>query len=231
MASAGSAMSATRLRDGKTEALAGIIQKWVGRPIRRVLVVGCGSGLEAAILAQELNAEVVGIDLDSSFDSAVSTMVDLRRGDATCMEFADGVFDFVYSYHALEHIPDYRKALAEMKRVLSDGGSYCIGTPNRSRLVGYLGSKTATLAQKISWNLIDWKARVRGKFRNEFGAHAGYTSEELRSELEGVFGQVDEITFAYYREVYKHHAGKVGFLEKAGLGKLLFPAVYFIGKK
>lgn len=230
MASAGSAMSTTLFLDGKTEALAGIIQQWAG-PIRRVLVVGCGTGLEAAILAKALNVEVVGIDLDSSFDTLASTMAELRRGDATCLEFEDGVFDFVYSYHALEHIPDFRKALAEMKRVLSDGGSYCIGTPNRSRLVGYLGSKDATLAQKISWNLIDLKARMKGKFRNEFGAHAGFASDELRLELERVFSRVDEITFAYYREVYKRHAGKVGFLEKSGLGKLLFPAVYFLGKK
>ncbi len=230
MASAGNAMFTAPFSDGKTEALAGIIQKYAG-PIRRVLVVGCGSGFEAAILAQELQAEVVGIDLDSEFDPLAATKAELRRGDATRMEFADGVFDFVYSYHALEHIPDYRKALDEMKRVLSDEGSYCIGTPNRSRLVGYLGSKDATLAQKFSWNLIDWKARVKGKFRNECGAHAGYTSDELRLELARVFSRVDEITLAYYREVYKRHAGKVEFLERSGLGKLLFPAVYFLGKK
>lgn len=59
----------------------------------------------------------------------------LQRGDATSLDFADGRFDCIYSFHALEHIPDYRKALQEMRRVLAPGGTYCIGTPNRLRLV------------------------------------------------------------------------------------------------
>jgi hypothetical protein len=37
------------------------------------------------------------------------------------------------SDHALEHIPDPRVALKEMRRVLSRGGGYWIGAPNRHR--------------------------------------------------------------------------------------------------
>jgi ubiquinone/menaquinone biosynthesis C-methylase UbiE len=77
--------------------------------------VGCGSGQEAAVLADILVAEVIGIDLDGAFDPAAATVVDLRRGDATCLDFAEGTFDFVFSYYVLEHIPNYPKALGEMK--------------------------------------------------------------------------------------------------------------------
>lgn len=221
----------TELRDRKTEAIVGIARERASSPIRRLLVVGCGSGAEAAILARELGSKVVGIDLHGSFDPAAATAADLRRGDATCLEFADGAFDFVYSYHVLEHIPDYAKALAEMQRVLAKGGGYLIGTPNRRRLVGYLGSSGVSFREKLAWNVADWKARLRGRFRNEFGAHAGFSSTELKQILEKVFGKTEEITLRYYLCVYRNHAGWVRLLGKLGLGRFLFPAVYFMGTR
>jgi ubiquinone/menaquinone biosynthesis C-methylase UbiE len=117
----GTASSAQRftaneaLRDGKTEVLAALIREQIGRPIRRALVIGCGSGGEAAVLAGELQAEVIGVDLEAAFDPAAAAIVDLRQGDATRLEFADRSFDFVYSYHALEHIPNCNQALLEMR--------------------------------------------------------------------------------------------------------------------
>lgn len=215
----------------KTGAIAGIVQKRAGAPIHRLLVVGCGSGAEAAILARELGAQVIGIDLHDAFDPAAAAVADLRRGDATRLEFADGAFDFVYSYHVLEHIPDYGKALAEMRRVLAAGGGYLIGTPNRSRLLGYLGSAGVSWRDKLAWNLADWKARLRGRFRNELGAHAGFSSAELGRALARVFGRVEEITARYYASVYRRHAWLVRLLARSGLGRFLFPAVYFMGTK
>jgi ubiquinone/menaquinone biosynthesis C-methylase UbiE len=218
-------------RDGKTEALAGLIRERARAPIHRLLVVGCGSGVEAAILARELGTQVVGVDLDGSFDSAAAAAVELRRGDATRLDFADGTFDFVYSYHALEHIPAYRVALAEMQRVLSKGGAYCVGTPNRLRLFGYLGSKDATWRDKIAWNLADWKAQLLGRFRNEYGAHAGFSSGELKESLAKIFDQAEEITLPYYLRVYREYAVWISLLGKLGLGRFLFASVYFMGSK
>ena len=219
------------LRDGKTEVLAAIIRGRVERPIRRLLVVGCGSGTEAAVLAAELQTEVIGIDLEAPFDSAAAALVDLRRGDATGLEFADRSFDFVYSYHALEHIPDCTKALSEMRRVLAEGGGYCIGTPNRLRVVGYLGSKDATLTEMLAWNVADWKAQLRGRFRNEYGAHAGFSSAELERMLASVFGETTEITLQYYLGVYQNRAAWVNLLARSSVGRFLFPAIYFMGQR
>jgi ubiquinone/menaquinone biosynthesis C-methylase UbiE len=221
----------TAFRDGKTEALADLIRERARAPIRSLLVVGCGSGVEATILARKLGARVVGVDLDSSFDAAAAAAVDLRRGDATCLEFQNGSFDFVFSYHALEHIPAHGKALAEMARVLSNGGAYCVGTPNRLRLIGYLGSKDATWRDKIAWNLTDWKARLLGRFRNEYGAHAGFSSRELQAWLAEAFVQTEEITLPYYKRVYQRYAFWLSLLGKLGLGPLIFPSVYFMGRK
>lgn len=217
------------MADNKTKALSFLIRGYVGSWPSRVLVVGCGSGIEASILAQSFGADVTGIDIVDQFDIAASRNVRLMVADATAMPFESNTFDFVFSYHALEHIPEYRRALHEMNRVLKSEGHWCIGTPNRSRIVGYLGSKTATLKEKLVWNLVDWRRRFKGEFRNEFGAHAGFTADELSHELNQAFGTAVDITFEYYMNVYPKYRGVLKIMHVSGFARFLFPAVYFIG--
>lgn len=215
----------------KAGALVASIKDRLPANVGRSLVVGCGSGVEAATLASELTTSVVGIDVKSRFDPRAARRAQLQLGDATRLDFQDGEFDFVYSYHALEHIPNYRQALAEMRRVLRAGGHYCVGTPNRARLIGYIGSASANWRQKVQWNVNDWNARLRGQFRNECGAHAGFFAEELRAELEKVFGNAEEITMEYYFKLYPRHARALRALELARAKRYVLPSVYFFGVK
>ena len=219
------------LRDNKTQTVAGIIKKEVKRNINNLLVVGCGSGVEAAILAEELNTDVTGIDIEENFYPDAATKVMLQKGDATALNFSDKSFDFVYSYHSLEHISDPMQALREIKRVLTDDGAYWIGTPNRNRILGYLGSKDATFKEKIQWNLNDFKARLQGRFRNEYGAHAGFTERELDGMLKNVFTETRCITPVYFHEIYSRHQNILNLLEATGLSNFVYPSIYFMGKK
>jgi ubiquinone/menaquinone biosynthesis C-methylase UbiE len=214
--------------DTKTPAVANLIRQRFGTP-QRLLVVGCGPGLEAAHLAEELGSTVTGIDVADTFDDEARRRVDLRVGDGTALDFEDDTFDFVYCYHVLEHIPLYAIALSEMRRAMRPGAGYWIGTPNRRRLVGYIGSEGTSLAKKLAWNGADWKARLKGQFRNELGAHAGFTSQELRRILVSAFGNAEETTREYYRAVYGSHGRALTVIERSGLGRLLYPAVYFVG--
>jgi len=224
-------LSSDRSLSGKAVITASLIRHFLGSNFRRILVVGCGSGLEAAALAQGFQAEVIGIDLDPSFDIRAAEWADLRKGDATHLEFDSGFFDLVYCFHVLEHIPDYQKALSEMARVLRPMGGVLVGTPNQARLIGYLGSETAAWNQKIAWNWNDWKAKIRGQFKNELGAHAGFLPRELKGALEEAFEQVEDITFAYYLQLYQKSRLLIKFLGHSGLGHYLFPAIYFVGRK
>jgi ubiquinone/menaquinone biosynthesis C-methylase UbiE len=219
------------LMDSKTERVAQIIKKIHQAEIKKLLVVGCGSGLEAAILARQLNAEVVGIDIEDRFDPRALKLARLQTGDAMNLAFGDESFDFVFSYHALEHIENPRKALAEMRRVLRAGGGFWIGTPNKSRIVGYVGGKETSLAQKIKWNLADWRARLAGRFENELGAHAGFTSAELKNLLTEAFSVVDERTELYFSTVYESRQSAVNLIVASGLSGFVFPSVYFSGVK
>lgn len=215
-------------RDRKTRALAELVGA-LAKP-QRILVVGCGDGREAAFLAQHFDAEATGIDLGGQFefDTSAASQATLEIMDAQCMEFPDNWFDLVYSFHALEHIPDPRKALSEMNRVLKPGGCFAIGTPNRNRLIGYIGS-AASLSDKIKWNLNDWIMRLRGRWKNELGAHAGYADTELVSMCRIVFGQSYSATHSYYRALYGWR--RTNLLISTGASSLLFPCVYVLGRK
>lgn len=219
------------LRDSKTEIVARLIKRSHPYQINKLLVVGCGSGLEAAILAQQLPAEVSGIDIKNEFDPEAARIATLQTGDATALTFADETFDFIFSYHALEHIENPVKALEEMRRVLRPGGGFWIGTPNRSRMVGYIGGKNTSFREKISWNILDWKQRLRGEFRNELGAHAGFTSTELSELLSGVFSRVEERTTEYFFSIYENKKAIIKTIESTGLSRFIYPSVYFSGTK
>lgn len=217
--------------DSKTEKVAEIIQRIHQSEIKKLLVVGCGEGIEAAILAQKLNAKVVGIDIEDNFDAEAAQIAELRKGDAENLDFADETFDFVFSYHALEHIENPQKALREIHRVLKKSGGFWIGTPNKSRIVGYIGGKNTSFAEKIKWNLADWQARVTGKFENALGAHAGFTARELYKLLSEVFSSTQDQTKIYFRAVYANHPRLIKTIESSGVSRFIYPSVYFSGIK
>src|SRR5208282_1017703 len=110
--------------------------------LKDILVVGCGSGREAGMLARAFDANVIGVDVgnDFSFDHEGSAPAKLLSMDARDLTFAGESFDMAFSFHALEHIPQPQRALSEMARVLRRGGVYLIGTPNKSRLLGGFSS-------------------------------------------------------------------------------------------
>jgi ubiquinone/menaquinone biosynthesis C-methylase UbiE len=221
----------TALTDTKTEKVAHLIEGFHGKPISNLLVVGCGTGLEAAILAQRLGARVTGIDLENRFDERARRVADLKTGDAMALEFDDGSFDFIFSYHALEHISDPAKALKEMHRVMTPDAGFWIGTPNKARVVGYIGGKDTSLRQKIDWNIMDWKARFAGRFENELGAHAGYTSKDLKELLSSAFSVVDERTTEYFSTIYSHRNGLIKAIEASRMSHRIYPSVYFSGRR
>jgi SAM-dependent methyltransferase len=220
------------MSDGKTEVISDILRDMVVpmESIGRVLVVGCGDGSEACTLARELQPVTVdAIDTGGYFQFA-HPRVTFHRMDARAMDFPDGTFDIVYSFHALEHIPEPERAIREIRRVLRDCGMFFIGVPNRQRLLGYFTGRDATLRDKVAWNLIDWWARLRGRFRNEFGAHAGFSLEEL-DVLCSRIGRCMSITPIYYEMLYPAFRKTIKYLLLFGVWRVVFPCLYYVGRK
>lgn len=86
----------------------------------RVLEVGCGQGHLTKRLADR-GVDITGIDANPNAPEVADTDLVLHmRGED--LKFDDGAFDAIVSVHAIEHIPQLDRAVAEMARVLKSGG-------------------------------------------------------------------------------------------------------------
>lgn len=217
------------LSDGKTEHICQYLVNKYGS-FSNILVVGCGRGIEAAILSQNLNAPVTGIDITEKFNPEAAKYAQLQVGDATALDFPDDSFDFVYCYHALEHISDPVQAVREISRVLKPGGAFWIGTPNRSRILGNIG-RDQPLMTKIKRNVKVWHARIKGRFKNEYGQHAGFTEQELLAIINATSLNAKPVSNEYYQLIYKRYQNALKLIKISGLSKIIYPGVYFSGIK
>jgi ubiquinone/menaquinone biosynthesis C-methylase UbiE len=94
------------------------------------LEIGCGRGVGAELVLDRFGADTVdAFDLDPR-------MVDLARrrlaprgdrvrlwvGDATAIPVPDASYDAVFDFGIVHHVPRWRDAVAEVRRVLKPGG-------------------------------------------------------------------------------------------------------------
>ena len=104
-----------------------------GRPVHRLLDIGCGPGDLTELAAHHFpHAEAVGADFTAAMlrhahrrsrrDRAAARLR-YARADAGRLPFADGSFDLVLSAFVIRNLPDLEGALAEMRRVLRPGGT------------------------------------------------------------------------------------------------------------
>lgn len=99
-------------------------------PAGRALDVGCGSGGNSAAV-RDLGWDVVGVDMSpASVHAAQARGLDVLRGDARRLPFADGTFDLVLSTDAWEHVVEDDLVAAEAWRVLRPGGRLLVSVPS-----------------------------------------------------------------------------------------------------
>ncbi len=99
-------------------------------PDGHALEIGCGRGVGVEIILDRFGAQHVdAFDLDPRMvRRAVQRLrnrgerVRLWVGDATCITAPDAAYDAVFDFGIIHHIPDWRKAVAEVFRVLKPGG-------------------------------------------------------------------------------------------------------------
>jgi SAM-dependent methyltransferase len=58
----------------------------------------------------------------------------IQRVDMLDMPFGDASFDYLIANHVLEHVPDLKRALSEIHRVLRPGGLAILQTPYSAKL-------------------------------------------------------------------------------------------------
>lgn len=88
----------------------------------RILDVGCGDGRIPALYT---SPEVVAVDVSpAAVERAAARGLNAQLADAQELPFEDSSFDVVTCSHALYHVPDVDRALAEFVRVLRPGGRF-----------------------------------------------------------------------------------------------------------
>ncbi|KXZ49093.1 hypothetical protein GPECTOR_23g25 [Gonium pectorale] len=102
---------------------------------KKILDVGCGFGGTSRHLAKKFkDASVTGITLspkqvqrgtELAKEQGVGN-VQFQVMDALAMEFPDDTFDLVWACESGEHMPDKKKYVEEMTRVLKPGGTLVI---------------------------------------------------------------------------------------------------------
>ena len=103
--------------------------------VNSVLDIGSGTGRALLEIKKALpGVKILGIEPSSELRaigySKGLTKDELADGDAMNLRFGDGAFDLVCEFGALHHIPNPRKAVAEMLRVsrraifISDSNNY-----------------------------------------------------------------------------------------------------------
>jgi phosphatidylethanolamine/phosphatidyl-N-methylethanolamine N-methyltransferase len=108
-------------------------------PGSKVLELGVGTGISLA--AYPSHCSVVGVDLsDAMLDHARDRVrengwrhIDIRRMNATELEFGDHEFDYVMAFHLVSVVDDVQKLMCEMHRVCKTNGRLVIINHFRSR--------------------------------------------------------------------------------------------------
>ncbi len=112
------------------------------RPI--VLDLGCGQGKSFRPLYETFAPErIVAIDIEPeclqrAAAEAQGMPVDLRRGDLSALELADGSVDLVFCHQTFHHLTRQRQALAEFYRVLKPGGLFLFAESTRAYICSWI---------------------------------------------------------------------------------------------
>jgi len=149
-------------------------------PARRILDVGCGTGLLATRAGRTIpGARVVGCDFSRGMlrraaarrDATATAFV---QGDALRLPFAAKAFDAVVSTEAFHWFPNQRAAIAEFFRVLAPGGRLLVGLVNPPF---ELVSDVARLGSRLLGEPLQWPTRRRMR---ELVAASGFCLEDQR---------------------------------------------------
>jgi SAM-dependent methyltransferase len=98
--------------------------------------------------------------------------------DITDMDLPDGSFDLILCSHVLEHVPDDRAAMSELRRVLAPGGLCLVLTPYRSEVTTYEdASITAPLDRMVAFGQQD-HVRIYGSDLSDRLRGAGLEVED-----------------------------------------------------
>jgi SAM-dependent methyltransferase len=125
----------------------------------RVLDAACGTGVVARAAGSLVGAggTVTGLDLNPAMLEVARAVADeagrsiaWQEGSLEALPFADGSFDVVLCQQGLQFCADKAAAVAELRRVLRQGGRLALSVWRDIRHFPYILAVTAALADRVS---------------------------------------------------------------------------------
>lgn len=134
---------------------------------RRILALGCGTGIEVRALKRLIAPDCVVVGIDHSLalidtarrltaDEGLAANVRYETGDAHELEHGDGAFDLVTLHTLISHVDDPLQVLREARRVVRPGGMVAIFDGDYASLTfGYPDHALAvTIEEKLKQVLV-----------------------------------------------------------------------------
>jgi len=191
-----------------------------------VMDLGCGAGIDSAEFARN-GAYVISVDFAQA--SIISTRDLLReaglpayivQADATSLPFREDVFDCVYCFGVLHHIPNVEEALAEIHRVLKPNGKVLAMLYHQDSL---LYAYSIVYLRGIKEGLL-WKSTLDEILSNYSERREGnpytraYTKSEVRKLFEKFFDHLQIEVRYNVIDLPNERKVKIGLPEKYELG-------------
>jgi ubiquinone/menaquinone biosynthesis C-methylase UbiE len=104
-------------------------QVTTGSVINKVLDIGCGTG-DFLNVCKKSGKEIHGIEPDSKARNLAKEIlkVEILHPDQS-EKIPDESFDLITMWHVLEHVPDLKKQISELSRIIKKGGKVVIALP------------------------------------------------------------------------------------------------------
>jgi len=157
---------------------------WLRGPLGRVLDFGCACGAYLRRLAGQA-VELHGVDLDPERVAAAGAQPGITARTVSPdgpVPYPDETFDTVVILEVIEHVPDERRLLKELARVLKPGGRLLLTTPHRGWLTFLDPGNFKFLMPRLHRFIHTRLLRQRDYYEKRFG--------DARRRL-GMYGDLD----------------------------------------
>ncbi|MGB2869706.1 MAG: methyltransferase domain-containing protein [Bacteroidota bacterium] len=190
-----------------------ILKEMIRSPGPRLLDIGCAAGLFLQ-LANSNGFQVEGLELNKQYVDYIRANRPIRVHQKPLeeMKFLESSFDVVTMWDVLEHVPDPRKTVGEVHRIVAKDGIFALTTINHDCINEHL-------------------LKDRWRYYMPPDHLCSFTPDLLRTLLANVGFEIVKIQHQYMFEVLAEQYFKFLTLPGTGYGNKLKKVVYVLLNK
>ena len=176
------------LRYLETQRLKKIIRFAKLKPKNQVLDLGCGEGHLISLMPNDVS--IVGIDISKyALNRAKETLkdkknVELKFANAYQTNLPSNYFDKIICSEVIEHVPEPRKIIREVHRLVKDNGLVVVSVPDEKRI--------QTIMNVINFLKIN-KFLHAARDQKEYDWHLQFSNKKFLKEIINGFFKIKKL--------------------------------------